>query len=76
METRIETYSREARESLLTNEGGALFKCDWVNFVLIHYEVDVKLLQDCIPFELDLYENKAYVKIGRASCRERVYVLV
>ena len=54
-------HSLQARRNIIHNEGGAFFECDWVRFVLIHYEVNVKLLQNTVPFELDLFDGKAYV---------------
>jgi uncharacterized protein YqjF (DUF2071 family) len=55
--------SQAAKENLEKNEGGAHLLCDWVNVVFIHYEVQAKVLQPAIPFQLDFYEGKAYVSL-------------
>ena len=59
----IEKYSQLARRVLEKNEGGYHLLCHWINCVFIHYEVDAKLLQPEIPYELHLYNNKAYVSL-------------
>ena len=52
-----------ARERFLLREGTPLFLGDWLRAVFIHYEMDPKVLQPHIPFELDLRDGKAYVSL-------------
>jgi uncharacterized protein YqjF (DUF2071 family) len=37
------------------------FLADWVNVLMIHFEVDAAALQQATPFPLDLYEGRAFV---------------
>jgi uncharacterized protein YqjF (DUF2071 family) len=40
-----------------------LFLGDWMRAVFIHYEVDPEILQNEIPFELDLFDGRAFVSL-------------
>ena len=46
---------------MLSVRGEPLFLADWLRPVFVHYEVPAKELQRDVPFELDLYQGKAYV---------------
>ena len=57
------------RESLLSPPFEPLFFGDWVRAVFIHYEVDAAGLQNEVPFELDLWNGKAFVSLVAFSMR-------
>lgn len=59
----IAQLNQLAKQDLVKNENGPFMTCNWVDFVFIHYEVDKNVLQEEIPFTLDLYNNKAYVSL-------------
>jgi uncharacterized protein YqjF (DUF2071 family) len=40
-----------------------LFLGDWMRAVFIHYEVEPEILQNEIPFELDLFAGRAFVSV-------------
>lgn len=48
---------------MLAVAGEPLFLADWERTVFIHYEAEPALLQRQIPFQLDLYEGRAFVSI-------------
>jgi uncharacterized protein YqjF (DUF2071 family) len=48
---------------MLAIAGEPLFLATWGRAVFIHYETDPALLQRQIPFQLDLYEGRAFVSI-------------
>jgi uncharacterized protein YqjF (DUF2071 family) len=58
-----------ARKRLLSVKGEPLFLADWSRAVFIHYEVAPETLQREVPFELDLYEGKAYVSLVAFTMR-------
>jgi uncharacterized protein YqjF (DUF2071 family) len=43
--------------------GKALFVGDWESLAMVHLEITAEELQPSIPFELDLFEGKAYVSL-------------
>ncbi len=55
--------SAAARARFLAQEGRAPFLSDWLDVVMIHYEVDAAHLQREVPFELDLHEGRAFVSL-------------
>lgn len=55
--------SDTARARLLSVKGEPLFLADWLGVVFIHYEVPAAELQSHVPFEIDLFEGKAYVSL-------------
>lgn len=59
----VESTSEAARKRLLSAKGEPLFVADWVRPAFIHYEVPAKELQSAVPFEIDLFEGKAYVSL-------------
>lgn len=40
-----------------------LLRAEWTGAVFIHYEVDAGILQEEVPFELDLWEGRAFVSL-------------
>src|ERR1043166_4415361 len=50
-----------ARARLLSRRGEPLFYAHWDNVLFIHFETDPQILQRDIPFELDLYDDRAFV---------------
>ncbi len=63
MNRKIKENNTCARADRINNESEAFFVCKWVNFILIHYEVNTALLQDSVPFELDQFEGRAYISL-------------
>jgi uncharacterized protein len=61
--------SQKARLRFLARERRPLLKGDWTRALFLHYEVPVKCLRPCIPFELDLWEGKAFVSVVAFSMR-------
>lgn len=55
--------SRDGKRRLLSRFGEPLFFATWNRAAFIHYEVDPAVLQQQIPFELDLWNNRAYVSL-------------
>lgn len=55
--------SEAARAWLLSVRGEPLFLADWTAVAFIHYEVPAAELQSCVPFQIDLFEGKAYVSL-------------
>jgi uncharacterized protein len=58
--------SRQAR----TRMSRPLFHADWLDVVFLHYEVEAAVLQPVVPFELHLWEEKAYVSLVTFVMRE------
>ncbi len=46
-----------------------LFIADWERALMIHYEVDPERLQAAVPFDLDLYDGRAYVSLVAFTMR-------
>jgi uncharacterized protein YqjF (DUF2071 family) len=61
--------SESARRRFIAEERRPLMFSDRMNAAIIHIEVEPEILQPQIPFELDLYEGKAYVSIVAFSIR-------
>src|SRR5947208_7301734 len=40
-----------------------LFRADWFEVVFLHFEVDPRVLQPAVPFELDVRDGRAYVSL-------------
>src|SRR5438105_12091519 len=58
-----DTLSEVARRRFEQAEGRPLFLADWMHALFIHFETDPVALQECVPFELDLREGRAYVSL-------------
>jgi uncharacterized protein len=52
-----------ARKRLLSLPGEPLFYANWDNVLFIHYETDPEILQREVPFELDLFDGRAFVSL-------------
>ena len=50
-------------------EGRLLFRCAWERVVFLHYEVEPEALRPQVPFELDLFEGRAYVSLVAFTLR-------
>jgi uncharacterized protein YqjF (DUF2071 family) len=68
-EQRAETPSAAARRRFLSREGAPLLLADWEQLVMLHFEIDAKLLQRAIPFELDLLDGRAFVSLVTFTMR-------
>lgn len=53
--------SKDARERMLSRRGEPLFIAGWHRVLMIHFEVDARALQRDVPFQLDLFEGRAFV---------------
>jgi uncharacterized protein YqjF (DUF2071 family) len=53
--------SKAARERMLSQRGEPLFIAGWHRVLMIHFEVDAQALQRDVPFQLDLFEDRAFV---------------
>lgn len=36
---------------------------EWVNVIFIHYKVPVEVLKEFVPFEIDTFQNAAYISV-------------
>src|SRR6266536_656086 len=63
------SLSEAARARLLSVRGEPLFLADWDRVLMIHYEVDPVRLQRAVPFELDVYEGRAFVSLVAFTLR-------
>ena len=54
---------RFARWRFYSYEKAPLFKADWTDLVFHHFKIDPAILAPYVPFELDLFEGKAYVTL-------------
>jgi uncharacterized protein YqjF (DUF2071 family) len=61
--------NQAARERLLSIRGEPLLIADWDAALMIHYEVDAAALQRVIPFELDLWNGRAFVSVVAFTLR-------
>ena len=55
--------STEARIRMASERGEPFLIADWLNVLMIHYCVDAGVLQDVVPFELDLLDGHAFVSL-------------
>ena len=55
--------STAARRRMIETPGDPLFLAGWKRALFLHYEVDPALLQEVVPFELDLRNGRAYVSL-------------
>jgi uncharacterized protein len=61
--------SEAARQRLLSINGEPLFFANWERTVFIHYEAEPEELQECVPYELDLYDGRAFVSMVAFAMR-------
>jgi uncharacterized protein YqjF (DUF2071 family) len=55
--------SQAAKARLLSRPGEPLFLADWVDVLMVHFEVDPIPLQRATPFPLDLFDGRAFVSL-------------
>jgi uncharacterized protein YqjF (DUF2071 family) len=58
---RAADLSQAARRRFLEREKKPLLVGDWTRALFLHYEVQAEALQACVPFDLDLWEGRAFV---------------
>jgi uncharacterized protein len=57
-------YSSDAAQRrMIELESGGLFRSDWLNVLMIHLEVDPDELTNHTPFEVDVFEGRAFVSL-------------
>lgn len=61
--------SAAARQRLLSRRGEPLFLAAWERALMIHLEVDADALQRDVPFELDLWNGRAFVSLVAFTMR-------
>jgi uncharacterized protein YqjF (DUF2071 family) len=52
-----------AQHRLLSRRGEPLLLADWMRVLMMHFEVDAKHLQHDVPYQLDLYDGRAFVTL-------------
>ena len=65
----VADISEVAKRRLLSIRGEPLFFANWERVLFIHYETDPDELQKDVPFEVDLYEDCAFVSVVAFSMR-------
>jgi uncharacterized protein len=66
---RVGALSDAAKSRLLSSRGEPLFIASWERVLMIHFEVDAPDLQACVPFELDLWDNRAFLSLVAFTMR-------
>jgi uncharacterized protein YqjF (DUF2071 family) len=61
--------STAARQRLRSQRGEPLLIADWERVLMIHFEVDAVELQRATPYELDLWEGRAFVSLVAFTIR-------
>lgn len=69
MNAKPQTLSTAARGRILSLPREPLFYADWLNVIMIHLEVEPPALQSVTPFELDLWQGRAFVTLVAFSMR-------
>lgn len=64
-----ETPSAAARRRFVALEGRPLLLADWERTLFMHFEVPANVLQRHLPFELDLFEGRAFVSLVAFTMR-------
>jgi uncharacterized protein len=62
--------SDAAKERMLSVRGEPLFLAGWERALFLHYEVEATVLQRELPFELDLWNGKAFVSLVAFTMRD------
>ena len=70
LENRSRQLSDAGKARLLSFRGEPLFFANWERALFIHYEIDAKILQRELPFELDLRNGKAFVSLVAFTMRD------
>ena len=55
--------SREAKARILSRFGEPALVADWIDTLMVHFEVDPVALQQATPFPLDLFDERAFVSL-------------
>jgi len=66
----MEAACQVARRRFLEREAGPLLLAKWERALFMHFAVPTDLLQRQIPFELDLFENRAWVSLVAFTMRD------
>jgi Uncharacterized conserved protein (COG2071) len=61
--------SEIARRRLLSIRGEPLFYATWDRAIFIHYEIDADELQNCVPYDLDCYHERAFISVVAFTMR-------
>src|SRR5436853_7930899 len=55
--------SQSVRKRFLARCRRPLLLADWLDALFLHYEIDPGELQPFVPFELDLWEGRAFISL-------------
>ncbi|HTV47302.1 MAG TPA: DUF2071 domain-containing protein [Phycisphaerae bacterium] len=58
-----------ARRRMLSRRWEPLFIAGWLRVLMMHFEVDVDALQRDVPFQLDLYQGRAFLTLVAFTMR-------
>jgi uncharacterized protein YqjF (DUF2071 family) len=61
--------SASARQRMLSWRGEPLFIAGWKDVLMLHFGVDAEALQRTVPYELDLWEGRAFVSLVTFTMR-------
>jgi uncharacterized protein len=61
--------SAVGRERLLSRSGEPLFLAAWERVLMMHFEVDAESLQRDVPYQLDLWNGRAFVSLVAFTMR-------
>jgi uncharacterized protein YqjF (DUF2071 family) len=56
-------FSTEARQRMESDPWEPMFLADWLDVLMVHFQVEAGALQRIVPFELDLRAGRAYVSL-------------
>lgn len=62
--------SEAGKQRLLATWGNPLFYAGWLDVVFLHFETDPATLQKEVPWELDLFEGRAFVSLVAFTMRD------
>lgn len=62
--------SADGRQRLLSCRFDPVFQAHWLDAVFLHFEADPELLQRQVPWELDLFEGRAFVSLVAFTMRD------
>ncbi|MDP1587311.1 MAG: DUF2071 domain-containing protein [Prosthecobacter sp.] len=62
--------SAAGRERLMACRGDPLFYADWLDAVFLHFETDPVVLQQEVPWPLDLFDGRAFVSLVAFTMRD------
>src|SRR5690349_18600480 len=63
------SLSGAGRQRLLSVPGEPLFIADWDRVLMLHFAISPETLRPWVPFELDLWNEKAYVSVVAFTMR-------